>query len=99
MATKREITYTKHLRLRLKLRGIPERYPQFIYERPEKRYFDLETGHRIAIKRLPYNKVNRFVLVAYIEQAGKVIIFTCHPITEEQILNREITQRWRKIKQ
>ena len=91
-----EITYTDHLRLRLKIRRIPENYPKIIYEKPEQKFFDNLEGTSIAIKKLDYNKKLRNMMIAYEEKEGDVEIITIHPITDERIVNRTISKRWTK---
>jgi len=47
-----KVEYTVHLKLRLKVRKIPEDYPQEIYESLEQRFFDNAEKTSIAIKKL-----------------------------------------------
>lgn len=91
-----KIEYTGHLKLRLKLRKIPEEYPQKIYENPEQRFFDNAEKTFIAIKKLHYNKKLRNMMIAYEEKEGKIEIVTIHPITDEKIINRIMSKRWTK---
>jgi len=91
-----KIKYTEHLNLRLKIRKIPMEYPKDIYEGPEQKFFDNLEGTFIAIKKLNYNKKIRNMMVAYEEENGDVKIITIHPVTDEQIINRIMSKRWRK---
>ena len=91
-----KIYCTGHLKLRLKIRKIPEDYPQKIYKEPEKKFFDNVEGTHIAIKKLEYNKKIRNIMIAYEEKKGDIEIITIHPITEEKIINRIISGRWIK---
>lgn len=90
------IEYTEHLKLRLKVRKIPEEYPQKIYESPEQKFFDNAEKTFIAIKKLHYNKKMRNMMIAYEEKEGKIEIVTIHPITDEKIINRIMSKRWTK---
>ena len=91
-----EVVYTDHLKLRLKIRKIPEEYPKRIYENPEQKFFDNAEGNFIAIKRLEYNKKLRNMMIAYEEKEDKIEIVTVHPITDEKIINRVMSKRWTK---
>lgn len=88
--------YTEHLKLRLRVRKIPEEYPEEIYKNPEQRFFDNWERTFIAIKKLRYNKKLRNMMIAYEEKEGKIEIITIHPITEEKIINRIMSKRWTK---
>jgi len=91
-----KIVYTGHLKLRLKVRKIPEIYPQEIYESPEQRFFDNAEKTFIAIKKLRYNKKLRNMMIAYEEKDDKIEIVTIHPINDEKIINRIMSKRWTK---
>lgn len=91
-----KIEYTGHLKLRLKVRKIPEKYPQKIYENPEQSFYDNVEKTFIAIKKLHYNKKLRNMMIAYEEKEGDIEIVTIHPITDEKIINRIISKRWTK---
>lgn len=90
----KRILYTNHLKLRLKIRNIPEEYPEIIYKEPEQIYYDTAEDTFIAIKNLPYNDRIRSMMIAYEEKKGIVEIITIHPITKEKIINRTMRGRW-----
>jgi len=90
------VKFTEHLKLRLKVRKIPEGYPNRIYGNPEQRFFDNIEGTFIAIKKLHYNKKLRNMMIAYEEKGNEIEIITIHPITDEKIINRIISGRWTK---
>ncbi len=50
----KEIHYTQHLELRMKLREIPRTLPKKIYQTAVERYFDSETGKMIVVKEVKY---------------------------------------------
>ena len=88
--------YTEHLKLRLKVRKIPEEYPKKIYENPDQKLFDNLEGTFISIKKLPYNTKVRNMMIAYEEKNEEINIITIHPISEEKIINKIISKRWSK---
>ena len=90
----KNIIYTDHLKLRLKVRKIPYDYPKKIFQNPERTFFDIIEGNRIAIKRLKYNKEIRNMMIAYEIKENQIEIVTIHPIREEKIANRIINNRW-----
>ena len=90
-----EIVYTSHLKLRLKIRKIPYEYPKLILNNPEKEFFDILEKRKIAIKKLKYNKKIRNMMIVY-EDNGEVLeIITIHPISDEKIINRIASGRWK----
>ena len=91
-----KIEYTEHLKLRLKIRKIPEAYPKEIYENPDQVFFDSSEGVLIAVKKLYYNKKQRNIMIAYERLKGAAKIITIHPITDEKIINRVLSRRWTK---
>ncbi|MBI2971419.1 MAG: hypothetical protein HYY37_03320 [Candidatus Aenigmarchaeota archaeon] len=91
-----KISYTAHLKLRLKIRKIPEDYPRKIYKNPEQMFFDVSEETKISIKKLFYNNKVRNMMIAYEEKSGNVEIITIHPVTEEKIINRIMKRRWVK---
>ena len=90
------INYTEHLNLRLKIRKIPENYPELIYNTPDQTFYDSLEDNFIAVKKLKYNTKLRNMMIAF-EKEGKIInILTIHPITDEKIRNRMLNKRWIK---
>ena len=92
----KEITSTNHLKLRLKIRKIPDNYPEVIYKNPDQKFLDNLEQTKIAIKKLKYNKKVRNMMIAYEEKDKEIEIITIHPITDEKILNRIMSGRWIK---
>jgi hypothetical protein len=90
----KEIISTAHLILRMKVRKIPDDYPEKIFLAPEKRYFDSIEKTNIYIKRLMYNNKVRIMMIACEETADLVRIITIHPVREENIINRVVRGRW-----
>ncbi|MEX0920302.1 MAG: DUF4258 domain-containing protein [Candidatus Pacearchaeota archaeon] len=92
----KEIYYTPHLKLRLKVRNFPENYPLLIYKNPEMRFYDCVEKNEIAIKRLKYKRIIRNIMIAYEEKGNKIELVTIHPISDEKIINRTLSGRWTK---
>jgi len=90
-----EIVYTEHLKLRMKVREIPFDYPKKILEFPDKLFFDVLGGRKIAIKKLKYGGVFKNIMIAYDVCSDRIEIVTVHPISDEKILNRIISGRWK----
>lgn len=93
----KEIFYTAHLELRLKLRGIPYDLPRKIYLTAQERYFDRETQKAVAVKRVLYKSKKREMMVAYQEEEGATYLITVHPLKEYQKISRIKSGRWQKI--
>lgn len=91
----KEIIYTEHLILRLKLRKIPFDYSKMIYSSPEQSYYDVIEGNHIAIKKLKYNSRLRNMLIAYEVIDSEIRIITIHPITDDKINSRLVSGRWK----
>lgn len=90
----KEVRYTEHLKLRLRIRRIPENYPNLILRNSDNNYFDIVENHNIATKNLFYNGKIRIMMVAYEIKGEYIEIITIHPISSEKILNRLNSGRW-----
>lgn len=93
----KEIIYTAHLELRLKLRGIPHNLPRAIYKTAEERYFDRETEKNVAVKRVNYKGKKRELMLAYQETDAGAHLVTIHPLKEYQKVSRVKSGRWQKL--
>jgi hypothetical protein len=90
------VEYTNHLRDRLALRGIDYDLPEMIYIKSKERYYDVETGHSIAVMNVRMYGKNRECLVAYVHDGETVKLLTIHPLKDGQKDNRLQTGRWRE---
>jgi len=79
------------------MRSFPEDLPRTIFERADRRYRDLETGHLIAIRRVRLRRLERLVMIAYDQVGDGVEIVTIHPISEEQEMSRVRGGRWKRV--
>lgn len=91
-----KIVLQPHLKIRLKERLIPERYPKQILRKPDIKYLDPLTDHRIAIKSLHYNGKKRPMVVAYDIIKQQIQVITVYPTTMREIKNRVKSKRWVK---
>lgn len=88
------VVYTDHLRLRLRVRRIPERVPERIYREAKERYYNHATFRHIAVMSVIYHRRRRKMMIAYDEFPDRVEIVTIHPIESRQISERVLTGRW-----
>jgi hypothetical protein len=93
----KEISYTAHLELRLKLRGIPHDLPKKIYFTATERYFDKETQKIVAVKSALHKSKKRELAVIYQEDENMVRLITIHPLKEYQKISRIKLGRWQKL--
>ena len=91
-----KIILRPHLKIRLKQRKVPGKYPEVIVKYPEEKFFDTETGREIALKRLEYNQKMRPMVVVYDIIEREIQIITIHPVTEQEIQNKVKRKRWIK---
>ena len=47
-----KILYTNHIKERIKLRKIEYELPRKIFEQANERFFDIETGHFVAVMEI-----------------------------------------------
>jgi hypothetical protein len=91
------VTYSKHIKTRLKLRKLDYELPRRIFENAEERFLDTETGNTIAVANdLIYGK-KRNIMVAYNQETQKIKLLTIHPLKEGQKENRIKSGRWRRL--
>ena len=92
-----EVRYSKHLQIRLKLRGIDIEVPKRIYERAEERFLDRETGNQVAVQRVQLYGKEREVMIAYQKEEKPAIILTVHPLKKEQKQRKIASGRWIRL--
>lgn len=97
MAIEPKIVYTDHLRLRMKLRGIPQTLPKQIWMEAKERYYDRATQHSIAVMSCKIKDRIREYALSYDEKGEVVQLITAHPIKELQKLSRIKTGRWQRL--
>lgn len=93
----KRIQYTDHLKLRIKLRNIPNSLPRKIYLDADEKFYDQSTHHYVAIKAVKFLGKLREMIVSYDESEDIVEIITIHPIKKYQKVQRIKSGRWEKI--
>lgn len=91
-----KIILQSHLKIRLQQRNIPPDYPKKAVINPDARYFDKQTTHLIAVKKLEYSGEIRPMAVSYDLKSGIIQIITIHPISQQEIKNKIKRKRWIK---
>jgi len=81
----------------LQFRKIDYDLPRIIFEQYNERYFDIDTGHSIAVAKVNLYDKKRDVMVAYVMEENYARLLTIHPLKEGQKENRVNTGRWREI--
>lgn len=81
----------------MQFRKIDYDLPRIIFEKSNERYFDIDTGHSIAVMKVNLYDKKRDVMVAYVMEENYAKLLTIHPLKEGQKENRVNTGRWREI--
>jgi len=89
-----DIRYSQHLKFKMRVRQISENMPKRIYHESKKRFYNHQTFRRIAIMEISYHRHRTLMMIAYDQYSDYVDIITIHPITKEQIRQRQRTGRW-----
>lgn len=84
------------MKIRLKEREIPQSYTTKILSKPDEKFIDTQTNHRIAVKRLAYNGRTRPMVVAYDIIGKEIQVITIHPSSSQEIKNKISKGRWIK---
>lgn len=97
MAQNFNVVYTDHLRLRMKLRGIPRALPRHIWLYAKEKYYDKVTQHFVAVMTAKVkNKIREFALT-YDVKSNTALLITIHPIKALQKASRVKTGRWQRL--
>lgn len=89
-----KLTYTQHLKTRLKERGLTVKIVKEIFDNAQEYYWDTLRNHKIVVGTINYQEKRRKVLAAYDIIEKRVEVITMHPITDNQIKQRVATGRW-----
>ncbi len=92
-----KVVYTDHLRLRMRLRGIPAVLPKQIWLEARERYYDRATQHSIAVMSCKVRERVKDYALSYDEKDGAIQLITVHPIKLLQKISRIKTGRWQKL--
>lgn len=79
------------------LRKISHELPHRVYIESNERYYDIETGHTVAMMNVVIYGKLREVMVAYDIKEQTVKLLTIHPLKEGQKENRLKSGRWRRL--
>jgi len=90
----KEIRYTEYFLDRLEFRHVPKTVAEEILHTAIERYFDVETGRFIAVKRVKYKGRYKRLMVAYERSENEITAVTVHPVTKRQVQSRVKRQRW-----
>lgn len=93
---KKEVSYTSHLQLRMRIREIGDNLPRKIYEKSKEIYFDFHTEYYVAVSEAYYKGKTREMAVTYEETADEVKIITIHPLKLYEKLSKIRRGRWQK---
>ncbi len=91
-----KVIITEHLRLRLKQREFPSKFPEHIHQKSKRRFYDTIEKSTIAIMKLQYLGKLRNIMIAYVTEDESDKIKTIHPIKEKEIKTRIKNKRWIK---
>jgi len=94
---KKDIVYSLHLQLRMKIREIDSELSREIYQKGQEKYFDVKTGYRVVIGKAYYRDKLREMAVVYEETEDEVIIITIYPLKLYEKISKTRTGRWQKI--
>ena len=92
-----KIVRSRHLEIRLEMRGIPSVLPETIYQLAQERYHDVETGFMIAVMDVELYGRIREVSLVYVAVCDEVRLLTIHPLPEDQKAARVASGRWRAM--
>jgi len=92
----KEIVYTDHLQLRLKIREIDSDLPRQVYEEATERYFDIVTEYNIAVGEAYYKGKYREMAVIYSEMTWEIRLITIYPLKSYEKISKIESGRWRK---
>jgi hypothetical protein len=93
---KNEITYSDHLKFRLKIREINNNIPKLIFENSKEHYYDSLTGYNVCVSEINYKGKQREMVVVYEETTSKIKLITIHPLQLHEKLNKLNSGRWQK---
>ena len=91
-----KITYTSHLKFRLKVREIPYGLPKRLFLQSKEHYYDKLSKHKIAIASFKFKEKIRQMAISYDELEDKAEIITIHPLKAYQKHARIKSGRWIK---
>ena len=92
-----QIRYSKHLVLRIKMRGIPYELPRIVYMMARRHFRDVPSDLKIAAYRTEYSGKLRELALTYRAYPSHILLVTIHPLKPNQLENRIRSGRWEEI--
>lgn len=89
-----EIRYGSRYENKRVSHAIPEGMGEGVLQRPDARYYDNDSGHCIAVRRMNVLGAERDIAVAYDLEEDIAILVTVFPLKEGQQRNRRQSGRW-----
>ena len=89
-----EIQYYGHYEASRIKHQIPEGTGEVVLQSADAHYYDNDSGHRIAVKRMYVLGAERDVALAYDVEGDSRIFVTVFPLKEGQQRNRQRNGRW-----
>ena len=89
-----QIHYGQRYEAKRVFHSIPEGVGEEVLQSPDARYYDEDSGHRIAVRRMLVLGAERDIVVAYDMAEGIPVLITVFPLKEGQQRNRRRNQRW-----
>lgn len=93
------VEYSNHLKLRLRIRKLPDALPKIVFEFAPSRYHDRVTGVDVAVMKLTVNGRVRTMAVSFVLRRGRALLITVHPLKANQLQNRIHSGRWQSIRE
>ena len=94
MTPNSEIRYGSRYEAKRVFHFIPEGVGEAVLQSPDARYYDKDSGHRIAVRRMYVLEAERDIAVAYDIVEGITTLITVFPLKERQQQNRRRSERW-----
>ena len=91
------IRHSEHFARRMSLRDIPAGIPILVFTEADARYFDVETGLNVAVKRILFLGRDRDVALTYRGHQDDILFITIHPLQQGQKERRVRNGRWQPV--
>ena len=87
--------FSDHFLVQIKKRRISKKLAKSIYLKASERYFDVLTGHQIAVGREERLRRIRGIMIAYDDIIeGEIWFITSYPLRNDEIRNKVKSGRW-----
>ena len=89
-----EIRYGRRYEEKRVFHAIPEGVGEVVLQNPDARYYDRDSGNRIAVRRMYVLGAERDIAAAYEISDNIPLLITVFPLKERQQQNRRRNGRW-----